>query len=220
MTLLISTDRATFSTEIRFADFPMLLMAHLASNPTTPKVESLGRNLVANNFASTDIAEFVKAVCGWGGYAGIGGRVLKSNSPKSIAEALRNAVHHLTQKPPEVAASLDEINRIKGLGTPSFASKHLRFLRPDVCPVFDEILREALPYSFNANGYALFAQDCMEVAETLKIKKIVNPQERPQGLWFAADVEAGIFASVRGLTNKAGQPIPYSTSRRNTGTFR
>lgn len=207
MTLLLSTDRAAFCTEIRFADFPRLLKAHLASDSTTPDVESLGRNLVANNFARTDIAKFVKAVCGWGRYAGIGGRVLKSNSPQSIAAALRNAVRHLNCTPPAFAAALDEINKIKCLGTPSFASKHLRFLRPDLCPVFDSILREALPYSFNSKGYAMFAQDCVAIAETLRAKKIANPQERPQGLWFAADVEAAIFASVRALTDTGGQPI-------------
>ncbi len=207
MTLLLSSDRAAFCTEIRFADFPGLLKAHLTSDPTTPNVELLGRNLVANNFARADIANFVKAVCSWGGYAGIGGRVLKSNNLQSISVALRNAACYLDCNPPAFAAALDEVNKIKCLGTPSFASKHLRFLRPDLCPVFDSILREALPYSFNSKGYAVFSQDCVKIAETLTAKKIENPQERPQGLWYAADVEAAIFAWVRGLAGTGGQPI-------------
>jgi hypothetical protein len=207
MTIQLSIDRVAFCTEIRVTDFPRLLKAHLVSDPTTPEVELLGRNLLANNFAKADIPKFVKAVCRWGGYAGIGGRVLKSNSPESILVALKNAACHLDCNPPAFAKALDEINKIKCLGTPSFASKHLRFLRPDLCPVFDSILREALPYSFNSKGYAAFSQDCTKIAAALTAQKIKNPRERPQDLWYAADVEAAIFVWVRGLADIGGQPI-------------
>lgn len=74
----------------------------------------------------------------------------------------------------------------------SFASKHLRFLRPDICPAFDSVLRQALPYRFDANGYSDFAQDSASLAHVLATNQIPNPY-RANGVWFVADVEAAIF---------------------------
>jgi Holliday junction resolvase RusA-like endonuclease len=108
----------------------------------------------------------------------------------------RKALEHLAANPSRVGRALGEVNKLHILGTPSFASKHLRFLRPDVCPVFDSVLREALPYSFDADGYDRFATDCTQLSDILRARGIENPRERQHGQWFAADVEAALFAHV------------------------
>jgi hypothetical protein len=147
-------------------------------------------------FPEKDVSAFVSAVCGWGGYAGIGGRILKRNTTSSLRDALSNAIVHLNATPPNFERALTTINQLHSLGTPSFASKHLRFLRPDICPVFDAVLRDALPYSFDPEGYALFALDCLSLSDNLQNGQIKNPRNRPNGAWFAADVEGALFVHV------------------------
>jgi hypothetical protein len=95
--------------------------------------------------------------------------------------------------------ALHEINRIKHLGRSSFASKHLRFLRPDVCPILDSIISGMLNYEFNARGYGQLSKDCLRVAKVLQAVGIPNPMHRDQGSWYAADVEMALFAYLKGL---------------------
>jgi len=158
--------------------------------PKTPHIESLGADLIASNFKGEAVIAFVKAVCSWGGYPGIGARVLKRNDLNSISAALMEAHGHIVSKPPAMDMALATLNALSGLGTPSFASKHLRFLHPEFCPVFDSMLQQALPYSFDHRGFAAFAQDCFQIAGRLTEASIPNPRERPEGRWFAADVES------------------------------
>jgi len=109
--------------------------------------------------------------------------------------ALGAAMPH--QSPPLLGRALEELNGLDGLGTPSFASKHLRFLRPLTCPVLDAILRDCLPYRFNPTGYAEFARDCTEVADALNARGVANPHPERPTRWFVADVEAALFAHAR-----------------------
>jgi len=88
------------------------------------------------------------------------------------------------------------MNVLNGLGSPSFASKHLRFLRPEVAPVFDSVLHKALPYSPDPTGYAEFGRDCTLLAEALTARGIPNAFQRKDARWFAADVEAALYAHV------------------------
>ena len=60
--------------------FPQLFRDHLEENPATPTIEQYGALLVERRFPEGEIAEFVRMVCQWGGYAGVGGRVLKNNA--------------------------------------------------------------------------------------------------------------------------------------------
>lgn len=136
----------------------------------------------------------MRAVCEWGGYAGVGGRVLRHNTIPHIREAFSEALSRLRSSEPDCKTALSVMNRVHGLGTPSFASKHLRFLRPTVCPVYDAILKVALPYSFDAKGYGEFAFDCAKLAKALSEAGIDNPT--PKNDWYVADVEAALFAHV------------------------
>jgi hypothetical protein len=107
-----------------------------------------------------------------------------------IAEALRRASSSLNEK--QLVDALTHVDKLRFLDV-SFASKHLRFLRPDICPVFDSILHDALPYKFDAGGYSDFAKDCESLARVLAANQIRNPRQRPGGAWFVADVEGAVY---------------------------
>ena len=198
---LIRNEQVFFGLVLPFADFPALVDAHLKAFPRTPAIEASGQHLCEAGFPEGPLESFVKDVCSWGNYAGIAGRVLKRNSLPDIRAVLIRAVAELDGDTPRYGAALHRVNTLNGLGEPSFASKHLRFLRPQHCPVFDSLLREGLPYSFDPEGYAQFAADCRELAHALKQAGVNNPRNRPQGVWFAADVEAAVYAHVTGLTD-------------------
>jgi hypothetical protein len=189
-----------FGISIPLVDFERLATAHLRAFPTTPKMEELGRLVVERDFAEPQVRDFIKQVCTWGNYPGIAGRVLKRNPLPNVCEALKAAFTVLErQDATDIARALRCVNMIRGLGEPSFASKHLRFLKPSVCPVFDSLLREALPYSFDPDGYGEFARDCSKVATAIEKAHVPNPNPEREGTWFAADVESALYALVADL---------------------
>ncbi len=98
-----------------------------------------------------------------------------------------------------IVTSLTQVNMVRGLGDVSFASKHLRFLRPDTCAVFDSILHDALPYTFDPNGYSAFCNDWALLARVLAENQISNPRPRKTGGWFPADVEGAVYMFARVL---------------------
>lgn len=188
---------ARFGIEIPIEDFQALAFAHYDLVKGTNEIEAQAFKLSQQGFPEADVIDFIREVCGWGGYSGISGRVRARNTPTHIRQAFVTAVEHLAEPKPDVAAALGSINQIKGLGKISFASKHLRFLCPEFCPVLDAFLQSALPYSLNSAGYAAFAVDCRELANELTKLIAPNPWRGPKGPWFAADVEAAIFQFVR-----------------------
>jgi hypothetical protein len=118
------------------------------SRPTTQEragQASPAPRLRQADFPERDLEPFITAACNWGGYAGIGRRILNRNSLPALRDGLREANELLDKQTPDVEGALTRLNRLHSLGSPSFASKHLRFLRPDICPVLDSVLRDALP---------------------------------------------------------------------------
>lgn len=196
MTLRLDGNKASFGIEIPLDTFERLAQAHLRRFPNTQAVEEQGQRFIEDGFLQTEVRRFVEAVCRWGNYAGIAGRVLKQNSLEAIGDALRHSLEHLDARPVDLASAIRCTNALKGLGTPSFASKHLRFLRPEVAPVFDAQLRQALPYSFDAKGYADFGKDCTRLADALTARGVSNAFQRKGARWFVADVEASLYAYV------------------------
>ncbi len=190
-------DAAFFGVAVPLDDFEALALAHFREVPDTAVVEGEGRRLAADDFPEEAVADFVKHVCYWGGYAGVWGRVLRDNDSGTVRTALVEARHHLGKASPDLIAALTSVNRLKGLGGVSFASKHLRFLCPQLCPVFDSYLAAALPYPFDRNGYASFAADCRWLGQVLTERGAANPWPSRDGQWFAADVEAAVFSFVR-----------------------
>jgi len=193
----LTGDAARFGITIPLDDFASLALRHSKTDINTAGVEDEGRRLVRADFPENMCAEYVRSVSRWGGYSGVGGRVIKGNTPSAISEALRHANVALQTASPDLESALRVVNRLKGLGTPSFASKHLRFLAPRLCPVFDDYLRVLLPYSFGPRGYAAWAEDCSVLAAALTRRRAVNPWPGRDGDWYAADVEAAIYQWAR-----------------------
>lgn len=194
MPLHFEPNNVVFGRSLPIAEFPALLAEHLRRFPNSVQLEQEAYALRSARFPINNIPRFVTAVCEWGGYPGIAGRVHRHNTPEQLKAALLGAIAYLDREVPDCGAALNVLNQLHSLGTPSFSSKHLRFLRPDICPVFDAILRDMLPYSFDAAGYNEFAVDCIELATHLRRIGLPNPRGRSDGAWFAADIEGALFA--------------------------
>ena len=185
---------------IPHADFPDLLQAFLDTDDNSKRTQALeasGYALRTNTQMKWDKLEsFIKDVCRWGDYAGVYGRVLNpKNNPRSKIELkVRTAISLLNSTPPDLIGALESMTEIKHLGV-SFASKHLRCLFPEYCPVLDSILSNRLFYELSASGYKSFATACNDIAEELNGTNIVCPfPGKPS--WRPSDVEAALFAWV------------------------
>ena len=179
------------------SDFTRLVKHHPVKLSEIRELEHKASDLRAAGFPEEQLASFIERVCRFGNFPGIAGKVLKNNKLPEIQRRFRRATDALNSDIPDVQGALREINQIKGLGRPSFASKHLRFLRPDVCPVLDSIISKNLGYALDRHGYKQFSDDCLRIAETLEQHGVANPMDRESGKWFAADVEMALFTYLR-----------------------
>ena len=178
------------------SDFTRLVKHHLDEWLGTGELEHEASRLRAAGFPEEQLASFIPRVCKWGNYPGIAGKVLKNNDLPMIRGQFIGATNALNSAIPDVQGALRKMKQIYGLGT-SFASKHLRFLRPDVCPVLDSIISNNLGYASDEHGYKRFSDDCLRIAETLERHGVANPMDRESGKWFAADVEMALFTYLR-----------------------
>lgn len=181
---------------IEFDELPDLVRRHRMKYPDTPAVEAFARTLIKNDFSAHEADCFVYKVCKWGGYAGIWGKVRRRNEPQAISDAMRRAYHFLTRGRP--VDGLREVSRLKCLGRPSFASKHLRFLAPWSAVVLDSIISGNLGYPYRPEGYALLLADCSRFAHEVNKAGVEHPF-RPGEDWYVSDVELAVFAKLRGL---------------------
>jgi len=179
--------------KFKYSDFPILMKKHIKKFPGVPALETEAQELILSNFTFPAAEQYIRNVCRWGNFAGVGGRVIKNNTINEVQDAFRDAYAFLNANTPSPSAALARLNMISGLGTPSFASKHLRFLKPEICPVYDAILTDKLPYTFDPDGYAEFSSDCQTMAEKLNNESIENPGRKTKQ-WLAADVEAAMFS--------------------------
>jgi hypothetical protein len=185
-------------TTIPFIDFPKWHAHHLNRYSTTPALEQEGSTLMQADFGFTELDHFIRGVCKWGRRAGIAVRVRNANGEDTITKNFREAVEVLSGNTnPEEAPmkALTCLNRIKCLGRPSFASKHLRFLRPDICAILDSLQSRNLQYRLKAEGYREISNDCRAVAAHLNRE---GPQLPSGRQWGAADAEMSIFACLYG----------------------
>ena len=176
-------------------DFTGLINKRHSEIEETVSLETEARQLLVSGFSEQQLRDFIQNVCRWGGYPGIAGRVLGKNPFPEIQRQFTNAIDALASDRPDIQGALCEIIRIQHLGL-SFASKHLRFLRPDICPVLDSTLSYKLGYLPDVCGYRRFSDDCLRVAEMLEQYGVSNPVGRDDGEWFAADVEMALFVHV------------------------
>lgn len=179
--------------------FPSLVERHLERVANTAQLEFEGEALLASDFDSAALESFVRGVCRWGGYPGIAGRVLKNNDMDHLRSCFGEAASALRAegaRADSARMALMALNRLKGLGTPSFASKHLRFIQPAACPVLDRVIHNSCGYAFGPRGYSAYVDDCAVAAEYLDAASVRNPFPG-RDRWHAADVDAAVFSHVR-----------------------
>ena len=197
-------------------EFPRLIQNHRICVKNTVNIEKQGSDLIATPINKNDfpiVKKFIKDVCKWGGSTGnrVWGNLLKeeNNTEKEILTTFEEVRQILDQDDPDLVEALTIMKSLKGLGV-SYASKHLRFMLPKECPVYDSVLNQYLPYriprrtprsSVDFGEYANFAEDCKSIGSELCSRKISNPV-RDSEEWFAADVESAIFWQVRNNNNE------------------
>ena len=194
MNLHVEKDKIYIGVSFDLASFPEMIKSHGDDFQDTLEIEERYKYLIDTPITNFDsISNYIKEVCRWGNYPGVSGKVLKNNSKEKILAVFEDVRTILKNDNPDLAMALSRVNTLYGLGTPSFASKHLRFILPEMCPVYDRILTSVLPYSFDPTGYFQFAKDCQSISNQLCTKRIQNPI-RDAIVWYASDVEAAIFS--------------------------
>lgn len=172
---------------------------------STTEIERFAGNLISEGFDDeASVQEFVKKVCKWGGSQG--NRVLRkieSRDFDEVATAFGDAVQILesaignVDRERRVVAALKRVKQIYGLDV-AFASKHLRFLCPRLCPVLDSVISDRTIFSvWRLTDYGKFSTYCVDVAQALTEVGIKHPISSRQGMWYAADVEAAIYWYLR-----------------------
>jgi hypothetical protein len=174
------------------ADAPRYLELHRDTDKATPDIEAMGAALVVADFPPDDMPAFVQAVCKWGGYEGIAGRVLKHNSAEEVAAACRKG--RQLSLGPDPGSAIEPIDDLKRLAI-SFASKHLKFLSPGNAVVLDSIISRRLGYPMTVLGYGDLLADCFSLLA--EIENAGTPYPFPDGRWRVSDVEMAIFMKLR-----------------------
>jgi hypothetical protein len=158
---------------IRLNELTQLLKAFIDNEPNTRIIELHAERLMKDeDLSESDLRDFVKAVCKWGGYAGIAARVLQNNKMPILLSRFRSA-HDLARSGNDNEA-LNSLLGLNGLGV-SFASKHLKFLTPDHAIVLDSILSKHLRYELSPDGYLAFLTDCRCIRDKAKSARIEYP---------------------------------------------
>ncbi len=188
---------------MRTQGFAALVEGHLAQVQDTANLEEAGQALQQGGFQGDDVHGFIDRVCAWGGHWGpqIAHRVLQENHLDVIGQRFRDAVDVLLQDAPDVGRALEVMTEINGFGV-SFGSKHLRFLKPGLCPVLDDKISRRFWHPLTRDGYRCLSHDCLKIASKLQECGIQNPLNRPNGRWFAADVEMALFAFAQDWRNE------------------
>jgi hypothetical protein len=183
------------------SEFTHFVRCHLCQVEDTQSLERDFADLHRECFPHKRLEDFISRVCGWGGRRGASIRTkVLSAGIASLRDRFIVASDSLRPGKADVGNALEALLPIHGLG-PVFASKRLRFLWPELCPVLDNLLSEDLGYAMNASGYRRFSDYCLRVADRLQAEKVKNPMGRDSGRWFAADVEMAVYAACR---NKQG----------------
>lgn len=172
--------------ELSPAEIPGLLERHAKKYPGAAALEQRGAALIGAGVQVVEALEFVEAVVRWGRGQRFVGRLLDQNAAGQIASALREASALLNTG--QVAAAVSRLQQLRYLGQ-SFASKIARFMNPAVAAILDEVIRGALGYREDQDGYQEFLHDCRA---SLALLAPHHSQLR------VCDVEAAIFAKIQG----------------------
>lgn len=191
---------------VSYGEFPDCVRTHLDRVPHTLDIEAMAKEFTRRGHQPSDVAPFVWAVCRWGGYPGIAGRVLRDNSPQHAAASFRDAVRQIESG---VEVAICHVLSLRQLGV-SFASKHLRFLAPEACAILDSQMAAAAELGRSPRGLAEYSAICAGLSARLQARPIPNPVQRPGGLWYPADVDMALFAVTKGWRSARGLASGHS----------
>jgi hypothetical protein len=121
----------------------------MTSDPKTCEIEQFAKLIGEGGFDPDNTVQLIKKVCGWGGYSGVSGRVLRDNTVSELCALMARALSRV--KEGDVCGGLSSLLEIKGLGV-SFASKHLKFIAPDRAVVLDSVISSRLGYPLSLIG--------------------------------------------------------------------
>ena len=174
--------------------YPCFHACHLANVPNTARIEGLGAAIMEPKpLAWPQVDAFVGAVCAWGGYAGIAGRVRKNNAQAEIIGAFSSAREELANG--HILQALSAVMGLHSLGQISFASKHLRMLSPVQCGVLDALVVGAgFGYHDIPASFGIYCSHCSNQARLLNEAGIVTRDGRR---WNAGAVDMAVFAWIR-----------------------
>jgi hypothetical protein len=180
--------------ELADHDVPDRIRRHRIEYPDTEVLEHAAAHLAQVDFGPAASLRFLRQVCRWGGYYGIAARVRNDNPPEElIGQALKAAWQQLEDG--SAVRALYQVNQLKGLGRPSFASKLLRFLAPRRAAILDAVICQGTGFPPSLAGYGQLIAACRHAAEQLVAAGIFNPV-RPDGAWYVADIEAAFYADM------------------------
>ena len=196
---------------LAYPNFPAKVSAHLLRCPTTPTVEALGSAFTASLISGTatpaQVWGFIRAVCDWGGKTGNRVRgIIQANYNSAFtqaqftiaANALANvtSASTLTTLRTGLSHAISALTGIHGLST-SYASKMLRFLRPDLCGVFDSVIAGATGSPCDNGNFVEYSVRCLRIASDLTTAGVVNPRLAATH-WRVGDVDQALFALCQG----------------------
>jgi hypothetical protein len=176
--------------------FPDRIQRHRLEFPDVDLLEHIAVELAQAGFPAPASLRFVRQVCRWGGYYGIAARVRNANQPEAISAAFQNAFELIGNG--DLVGALVAVNALDGLGRPSFASKFIRFLAPQLAAILDQVIHRHTGFPLSADGYGQLIQACQHIATQLAEAGVVNPV-RSDGRWYIADIEAAFYADMENL---------------------
>jgi hypothetical protein len=128
------------------------------------------------------VLAFSEKVCAWGGGERVWGNLGRGDTDQLAHDLLAWFASVDGADTDEEAIRPGEA--IHGLAI-SFASKHLRMLRPERFAVLDAVLSEGLGFALNLKGYAFFMRTLRAFRESISFTGSI------------AALESGIFLLVR-----------------------
>jgi hypothetical protein len=177
------SDKYSDAGGFRFTVRALLAALKLQIKETAKSIDKIG----AIQGATTSL-EFSEAVCMWGGGGRVWTRIEQLNQSKADLQVRLDKWLAIADSSNNYFEAIAPGYEIPGLGI-SFASKHLRWLKPDRYAVLDEVLEEGLGFAANPVGYRFFMHTLREFHST-------NAELIKQNI-TVAELEAAIFLLVR-----------------------
>lgn len=172
---------------------------HTSGDPFTKFLEDHSRVFVCNKFPDDTALLFARMVFAWGGIKPPNYRLFRQSlavlqdeiGDRALAKFLLDG-KYLSEEGRYLEA-IEVFQPFQGIRV-SFRSKLLRFMAPDNSAVLDSRIQNWLGYQDNAESYAAFVTDCIQMRDHLNNVCHPHPAARQ---WRTVDVEMGIYMTAK-----------------------